>query len=163
MKRLKSTGIISVCIIMLLSLSGCAQKQYAFRNADMGMTKADVLKSEEESGDPYISDDGRYIYTGVDYANLVGTAVYSFDDADALSSILFIADEAYIDHNAFSAIVDHLVERYDEAVYVDAEIDETTGDQTTTMQWTSDEEDTYYILLVWTTDTSLSLYYIQIT
>ena len=163
MKQLKSAGIIVVCIIMLLSFNACAAKQYVFRNADIGMSKSDVLKSEEGSGDPYVSDDGRYIYTGVDYADLVGTAVYSFDDTEALSSILFIADEAYTDRNAFSATVDFIMERYGEAVYVDAEIDDATGDQTTTMQWTADEEDTYYILLVWTADISLSVYFIQIS
>ena len=163
MKRLKSAGIIVVCSIILLSLSGCADKQYAFRNTDIGMDKFDVLKSEEGSGDPYVSDDGRYIYAGVDYASVVGTAVYTFDDVEALNSILFIVDEAYTDPTAFSAIVDHLVERYGEAIYVDAEIDEVTGDRTTTMQWIADEDDSYYILLVWTTDMSLSLYYIQVT
>ena len=161
MKRLKSTGIIAVCIIILLSLSGCGDKQYTFRNADIGMDRSDVLKSEEGSGDPYISDDGRYIYTGVTHADLGGTAVYSFDNTETLSSILFIADEAYTGHYAFSAIMDFLVDRYGEAVYVDAEIDEATGDQTTTMQWTADDNDAYYILLVWTADTSLSLYFIQ--
>lgn len=163
MKRLKSAGIIAVCIILLLSLSGCADKQYAFRNTDIGMTKSDVLRSEEASGDPYVTEDGRYIFAGVDYANLVGTAVYSFDEAETVNSILFIADEAYTDRDAFSALVDFMMERYGEAVYVDAEIDDATGDQTTTMQWTADEEDSYFILLVWTSDTSLSLYYIQIT
>ena len=160
MKQLKSTGIVTVCIIMLLSLNGCADRQYAFRNTDIGMDKSDVLKSEEASDDPYVSDDGRYIYVGVTYADLVGTAVYSFDDAESLSSILFIADEDYTDHNVFSAIADFLVERYGEAIYVNAEIDETTGDRTTTMQWTSDEDDSYYILLVWTAGTSLSIYFI---
>lgn len=162
MKRLKSAGIIAVCIIMLLFLSGCFDKRYAFRNANIGMNRSDVLISEEGSGDPYISEDGRYIYAGVTYANLVGTVVYSFNDADALISILFIADEDHTDRNAFSAIVDHLMNRYGEAIYVDAEIDEATGNQTTTMQWTADKDDSYYILLVWTSNESLSLYFIQV-
>ena len=157
---LKRLGVFAICTLTLFCGSACGK--HLFRDVNLGMSAEQVAKAEEDSGDPYIMESGAYLYTGVTYLDMTGTAVYSFSDADELNSILFMADEAYGTTDAFNAVYDLMTEAYGDPAYQNSNYDADIGADVTTVSWRN-EDSSINAMLIWVPDTSLTIYLVPLS
>jgi len=155
---LKRLGIFAICALTLFCGSACGK--HLFRSVDMGMTKDQVAKAEKDADNLYVlPDSGAYLYAGVTYLDMTGTAVYSFDDSDNLDSILFMADEAYSSTDAFNAVSNLMSDTYGDPAYQNSGYDTDLQQDVTTMSWI-DEKDSLNVMILWAPDTSLTIYFV---